>query len=222
VTSDVFFISYDESNREENWKRVLEFHPHAKQISNIKGISDAHIKCNKLSSTRYFWTIDGDNWLLKKLTAPEVINHPLTFFQATDCIDQSISSVGSVKLWKKHSFINNDMSKGDFCKYATKSSVLVEKVFSIHKYDASPYEAWRHTFRHTVKCITGILPQASVDGYLLNIEKHKDLNHHSYRGYLDGKEYAKECAGDFTKINLINDFDWLKSKCSKEMQSPLC
>jgi hypothetical protein len=217
---DVFFICYDESNREENWQRVLEFHPNAKRIDAVKGINNSHIMCNELSTTSHFWTVDGDNWLLEELNHTETKDEDLIFYTAIDCIDKSVSTIGAVKLWKKNSIINPDMSKGDFCKNATKNSAVILKSLSIHKYDATPYEAWRHTFRHCVKCFAGILPREALVVYLSNVMKHKRLNQHSYRGYLDAKEYVKICNGDFNKINLINDYDWLKSKCSEEMKSP--
>jgi hypothetical protein len=213
---DVFFICYGESNQEENWQRLLEFHSNAQKISGVTGISEAHMMCNELSTTERFWTVDGDNWLLQKL---EIFNdHPqdLIFFNAKDPIDGNVSSIGSVKLWRKNSFINKDMSKGDFCKNATSTFMLVPKTLSIHKYDNTPREAWQHTFRHMVKCFSGIIPEECL---FLNIkisEGHKNLNKYSYRGYLDAKKYVIECKGDFEKINLINDYNWLRSKCPSE------
>ena len=208
---DVFFICYDESNREENWQRVLQFHPNAKRIDAVKGISNSHMMCNELSTTSHFWTVDGDNWLLEGLNENETTGEDLIFYTAIDCIDESVSTIGAVKLWKKNSIINADMSKGDFCKNATSTSVAVQKTLSIHKYDVTPYEAWRHTFRHSVKCFAGILPRDALIVYLSHVMKHKKLNQHSYRGYLDAKEYVEHCDGDFNKINLINDYDWLPS-----------
>jgi hypothetical protein len=218
---DVFFICYDESNREENWQRVLQFHPNAIRIDGVKGINTAHLKCNDLSTTPYFWTVDGDNWLLERLDMVDDINYDVLLFLAIDSIDQSKSSSGSVKLWRKDSIVNKTMSHGDFCQNATKRPMVIRKTLSIHKYDNTPYEAWRHTFRHLVKCYSRILPADVKERTLNAIEKHKDLNVYSYRGFLDAKEYVEECSGDFNKINLINDYKWLKLKCPKEMQSPL-
>jgi len=214
---NVFFICCGESNQEENWQRLLEFHPDARKISNITGISEAHLMCNELSITDRFWTVDGDNWLLEKLELAEEKDEDLIFFTSVDPIDGSVSTIGSVKLWRKNSFINQDMSKGDFCKHATKTSAAIEKILSIHKYDNTPEEAWRHTFRHLVKNMAGIIPRDCLPLNISRVKKHKKLNPYSYRGYLDAKQYIKECKGDFQKINLVNDYNWLKLKCPKEM-----
>jgi hypothetical protein len=218
---DVFFISFDETNKEENWKRLLEFHPNAKRVDGVNGISTAHLICNQESTTSNFWTVDGDNWLLRSLSIPYDTDADLLMFKSIDCIDATISTIGAVKLWKKDSIVNKTMSKGDFCLNATRKAEEKHKVFSIHKYDNTPYEAWRHTFRQMVKCYSGILPPSALAINECNVQKHKDLNVYSYQGFLDAKEYVKECKGFFPKINLINDFEWLRSKCPKEMQPPL-
>ena len=216
---DVFFICYNESNQEENWQRLLEFHSNARKISGVKGISEAHMMCNDLSTTDRFWTVDGDNWLLETLELREDYVQDLLFFNAKDPINGYVSSIGGVKLWRKNSFINKDMSKGDFCKYATSTSRVLPKTLSIHKYDNTPQEAWQHSFRHMVKCFSGIIPKEALQLNINLLEEHKSLNKYSYQGYLDAKQYVDQYNGNFEKLNLINDYDWLISKCPAEFLS---
>jgi hypothetical protein len=213
---DIFFICYNESNRIENWNRVVELHPNAKMVYGVTDIAKAHLRCNELCTTERFWTIDGDNWLLDSLDVDEY-EEDLIFFDAIDPIDNYVSTIGGVKLWKKNSFINTTMDKGDFCKFATKTYKVIHKSLSIHRYDNTPEEAWRHTFRHIVKSLTGIISKEVLEDNLNRAKEHEHLNSHSYRGYLDALEYVKECGGDFTKINLINDYDWLSLKCAKKV-----
>lgn len=211
MSYDIFFISYRESNAEENWKRLLSFHPNAKRIHGIQGISDAHMVCNQLCKTNKFWTVDGDNWLLKEL--PKVVdsNCDLVYFNALDPIDGQLSSIGGVKLWTKNSIINDNMSKGDFCKFATKNSFVIQNTLSEHRYNSTPFESWCHAFRHMVKCFSGIISHEKLQQNIDIMEKHKTLDKWSYRGYLDAKKYVERCNGDFDKINLINDYDWLSA-----------
>jgi len=211
VSYDIFFISYKESNAEENWERIKSLHPNANRIHGVDGISNAHMECNRLSKTDKFWTIDGDNWLLQKLPRTVAGNFDLLYFNSIDPVDGVTSSIGGVKLWTKDCIINDNMSKGDFCKYATKTSNVIQKTLSEHRYNATPFESWQHTFRHMVKCFSGIIPHNVLQKNIDVIEKHKDLDIWSYRGYLDAKKYVEECNGDFDKINLINDYNWLSA-----------
>ena len=61
---DVVFISYKESNAEENWQRVLEKAPWAQRVDGVEGIFNAHQAAAKLSTTDMFYVVDGDAWLL--------------------------------------------------------------------------------------------------------------------------------------------------------------
>ena len=79
---DIFFISYNESNCEDNWQNLLTLHPASRRIKNIQGIDRSHMECNQLSTTEKFWTIDGDNWLLQKLPIDITVNHDLIFFNS--------------------------------------------------------------------------------------------------------------------------------------------
>ena len=211
MSYDIFFISYRESNAEENWKRVKSLHSDAQRVHGISGIDDAHMECNRLSKTDRFWTIDGDNWLLEELPKTVTRNFDLIYYNSIDPIDGTTSSIGGVKLWMKDSIMNNNMSNGDFCKYATKTSDVIQKSLSEHRYNATPFETWQHSFRHMVKCFSGIITQTVLQPNIDKMEKHKDLDIWSYRGYLDAKKYVEECNGDFDKINLINDYDWISA-----------
>ena len=209
MTYDIFFISFKESNADVNWQRLKKLHPNAIRIQGIPSISGAHLKCNELSTTDKFWTVDGDNWVLESLPKEISLDVDLVYFNALDPIDGTTSSAGGVKLWKKNSIINIDMSKGDFCKFATKNSFVVQKTLSEHRYNATPYETWRHSFRHMVKCFSGVIPLDKLEFNVNILERHRYLNIWSYRGYLDAKKYVAKCDGDFKKINLINDYNWL-------------
>lgn len=210
---DIFFISYDETNAEKNWQRLLSLHPNAKRIHKFGSISESHLLCNKLCTTDRFWTIDGDNWLLCELFDSE-LDYDLLFYQAIDGVDGNVDSGGAIKSWKKNSMIDVGMSKGDFCKNATTNYFLIHKVLSEHRYNCTPYETWRHTFRHMTKCFSGIITHKSLQINIDRVQKHKQLNVWSYRGYLDAKNYVEVCGNDFTKINKINDYDWLKTHFS--------
>ena len=62
-TLDVIFISYNESNAEANWQRVLEKAPHALRVDGVRGIFNAHKAAAKLASTDMFYVVDGDAYL---------------------------------------------------------------------------------------------------------------------------------------------------------------
>jgi hypothetical protein len=223
---DVFFISYDEPNCEENWQRALQLHPDAKRIQGVKGIDVANLMCHEQSNTDKYWTVDGDNWLLRKLLFP-ANSDCLYFFKSLDPIDGDVCSLGSVKLWTKGSLINTDMSKGDFSKNATEHNTTVCITSSEHRYNSTPESTWKTCFRQMLKCYGGILPKDVIQS---NVEKYKKFQHiddgknnaiWGYKALLDAQKYIIECDGSFDKINLINDYEWLKYKfnaCAEDVK----
>jgi len=224
---DIFFISYQEPNREENWQQLLTFHPKAKRVDGITGIDRAHMFCRAQSTTDRFWTVDGDNWITSPLTYKEtgttLDDFDLLFFNAVDAIDGELDSLGGIKLWKRDKFINTDMSKGDFSTHATKTRRAVQRTLSEHRYNSTPYDAWKFSFRQMVKCYAGVIHNNVVDQNVKKFQKHQELDNGvnnaqwSYQGLLDAKQYVDECCGDFDKINLINDYNWLRKAAPKQM-----
>ncbi len=61
---DIFYISYDEPNAEENWADLMNKVPWAKRIHGVKGFDAAHKAAANQSETERFITVDGDNKVL--------------------------------------------------------------------------------------------------------------------------------------------------------------
>lgn len=214
---DIFFISYRESNCEENWQACRGVHPNAKRIHGITGIDRIHLACNSLSTTPFFWTVDGDNRLIRQLERATPPTTDLVMYHAIDPITEEYSSLGAVKLWRKDSFINTDMSHGDFTLNAVATKEMNTECFSISQYNASPFDAWRAAFRHCVKLLSVILADRSADNKEMYLNRWRqcrtsyiDNARWAYQGYLDALEYTKQYT-DMADLNNINDYDWLDS-----------
>lgn len=216
---DIFFISYNESNCEENWLRLLSFHGDSKRIHGIQGIDKAHMACNDLSTTEYFWTVDGDNWLTKPLDFILDRSKDLYLFRSVDPIYETPTLLGGVKLWRKNSIINSSMNKGDFSLNATSNKTVIDEEFSITKYNTSPYDAWKTAFRHCVKLTSQILksrPNAKNLNFYIDqwrkTEKFDNGENNAlwcYRGFNDALEYTGTDKS-FEELNLINSYQWLE------------
>lgn len=214
---DIFFISYREANCEQNWQRLKQRHPHAKRIHGITGIDRIHLICNQLATTQFFWTVDGDNLVVENLEYNEPIHSDLVMFEAYDpLITGDRSSLGAVKLWRKDSFVNTDMSKGDFTLNAVTTKTMSNRCLSVSAYNASEFDAWRAAFRHCVKLLSMILRDRSEENREKYLDRWRRTEHSTqlfaqcaYRGYLDAVEYVKQHDGNMIELNKINDYDWL-------------
>ena len=226
---DIFFISFQESNAETNWQRLLEFHPNAKRIHGVRGIDRVHVLCDSLATTDQFWTVDGDNWLLKPLEYNYPINKDLIMFTAVDPVLDVATHLGAVKLWTQGKIINPNMNQADFTLNATASKMLVNDAYSITAYNTTPYDAWRAAFRHSVKLMSVIFksrPNAkNIDEYIGRWRSTEHMDNGSnnaswcYQGYLDAVDYVKEHDNDMTALNLINNYAWLDTFFKKYKNS---
>ena len=57
---DIVFISYQETNADENYSLLKEKFPSVKRVHGVKGIHQAHIAAAKKCFTKMFWIVDGD------------------------------------------------------------------------------------------------------------------------------------------------------------------
>ena len=65
ILFDVIFLSYDETNADENFEQLrknMPF-PFVKRINGVEGILNGHKAAASLSNTRYFYVVDGDSWV---------------------------------------------------------------------------------------------------------------------------------------------------------------
>lgn len=216
---DVIFISFKEVNCESNWNRTILFHPDAIRLHGVKGIDTVHLLADQVASTDYFWTVDGDNWLTSPLHYTEPLDADLLMFKASDPIHNNLTLLGGVKLWKKGSIINRDMSRGDFSLNATSNKKIVDLSFSFTLYNSNEYDAWKTAFRHCVKLLSVIFqsrPNAkNLDTYINQWKSCKDkteLNASwAYAGYLDAVDYVKKYDNNLLELYKINDYEWLRN-----------
>ena len=164
---DMFYISYDEPNAEENWADLLNKVPWAKRVHGIKGFDKAHKECARRSETDRFITIDGDNIVMDDFFE-QVLDIPDTDPQGND-ISQSIFSWngknllnglvygnGGLKCWprdyvldmKTHEEAEDDEGM-EFCWKL--NYIQLNDTFSEVHQTASPFQAFRSGFREGVK-----------------------------------------------------------------------
>lgn len=158
---DLFFLSYDEPNAEENWADLVEKAPWAKRVHGVKGLDAAHRECGKQSDTKWLITVDADNKVFPEffdqiIELDENTDSNKSFtWNAVNAINGLMYGNGGVKLWSKE-FVSNmschelgGNQNVDFCwspDYYNMGSVFSE----VHN-NTTPYQAFRVGYREGVK-----------------------------------------------------------------------
>lgn len=164
---DIFYISYDEPNCEENWADLLNKVPWAKRVHGVKGFDAAHKACAEQSETERFITVDGDNIVMDDFF-DQVLDFPDTDHDGND-ISQSIFSWnaknllnglvygnGGLKCWPteytKTIATHEAATDGEGMEFCWKLNYIqLNDTFSEVHQTASPFQAFRAGFREGVK-----------------------------------------------------------------------
>jgi hypothetical protein len=159
---DVFFITYDEPQKEEFWRELKERCPQARRVDGVKGFDRAHKECAKQATTGRFFTIDGDNKLLDSFfqaTIPEnLLNTDYVLsWTAQNSVNGLAYGNGGVKNWRRdvvqnmqcHEFSQDEESAVDFC--FSLSYYQMPEILSVSNINQTSFQAFRAGFREGVK-----------------------------------------------------------------------
>src|SRR6478609_8931549 len=104
-TLDVFFLSYDEPNADENFTHLLSVFPHAQRIHGVKGFDAVHKQAANKSKTEYFITVDADTYVFDNLAEAQLESEmPLQLFRVRH--EVTGAATYAIKAWNKNAFLN--------------------------------------------------------------------------------------------------------------------
>jgi hypothetical protein len=214
---DIFFVSYEEANAEENWKIIKSRFATARRVHGIKGISAAHRICATKSFTSMFWTVDGDTtvdytWDFSYVP-PEWDQQYLHLWYSRNPLNTLVYGYGAVKLWPKNRVLEHDKSWIDFTTSVGNIKIMNQCIATTN-FNSTPFETWKSAFRESVKLQKNIIENPN------DIESIERLN--SWMLPSTDSQYSEWCVKgvndaqiwyktNSTNLLLINDFSYLKS-----------
>lgn len=237
---DVFYISYDEPQKEEFWAKLLDIAPWAKRVDGVKGFDSAHKECAKQSETDRFITVDGDNLVFPEffeaeIEIPEKYADCVLSWNSVNAINGLTYGNGGLKLWTKefvlgmktHENADSEDEKLDFCwkdKY-----VQLRNIYSETCPNGSPFQAFRAGFREGVKMtldrgnkidptkMKNFIYRENLRRLLVWASVGIDVDNGLWAIY--GTRlgmYLANLTDDF-KMSNISDYDWFKTYFAEEI-----
>jgi cellulose synthase/poly-beta-1,6-N-acetylglucosamine synthase-like glycosyltransferase len=222
---DVVFISYNEPNADENFELLKTFAPKAKRVDGVKGIHNAHIEAAKLTTSDYFWVVDGDAVIMPDFE----FEYNIDFFQqprvrvwrSKNPINELIYGFGGVKLLPRFLTLHMRTDKPDM---TTSISDLYEPVFklsNVTKFNTDPFSTWRSAFRECAKLSSQVIDrqesqetQERLDTWC-TVGIDKPYGKYAIEGAIAGREYGTKFKGNLEELRKINDFVWLREQYDK-------
>ena len=219
---DVVFISYQEPDADENYKKLLEKIPTAKRVHGVKGIHQAHIEAAKLCSTPMFWIVDGDANIVEDFDFDYQVpawkyNH-VHVWRSKNPINGLVYGYGGVKLFPRDLTINMDTSKPDMTTSISDKFVAVKQISNVTGFNTGEFETWKSAFRECCKLSSKVIDRQKDNETDMRLKiwttlgKDKPFGECAISGARAGMAYGNSNRGNTDALKKINDFDWLKEQ----------
>lgn len=219
---EIFFISYQEPNAEENWKNLKERFPFARRIHGVKGIHQAHIAAAKQSFTKMFYVVDGDSIVAEDFNFDYEV-HKLErghvhVWRSQNPVNGLVYGYGGIKLLPKEETINMDVTRADMTTSISKHFKAMPSVSNITAFNTDPFNTWKSAFRECTKLSSKIIDRQRDDETTerlriwCSIGKDKPFGEYAIAGALAGRKFGITNQGNLEELKKINDFAWLEEK----------
>lgn len=218
---DIVFISYNESNAEDNWQRLNQKVPRAKRLHGIKGIHQAHIIASHMVLSELFYCVDGDAIVDDAFDFNYVVQDDrkdhVHVFRAENPVNGLIYGYGAVKLLPTgdvRGLVDKEF-KTDMTTSINRRYQVVHQVSNVTAFNTDEFNTWRSAFRECAKLSSKIIPGQVDDETAKRLETWctvgEDRPHGKWciYGALDGRQYGSDNGHDATKMFKINDNQWL-------------
>lgn len=219
---DVIFISYNEKNAEENWKRVLEKAPHAKRVNGVRGIFNAHKAAAELATTDMFYVVDGDAFLVDDWVFdynPILLDRNQTHvWYSINPTNGLVYGYGGVKLFPRILFnTTKEWTTLDLTTTIGSEFRIVDKVSNIAAFDTDAYSTWRSAFRECVKLYHNISKDRLDPVHRERINAWLSSSQGEYckwarSGAIHGVRYCRRNLNEYNILLKINDSQWLEEE----------
>ena len=216
---DIFFISYNELNADDNYKKLKSRFPYAQRIHGIKGIHQAHIAAAKKSFTKMFWVVDGDAEILDTFNFDYVVSKYdldcVHVWRSKNPLNDLEYGYGGVKLLPKTLTINMDVSNADMTTSISSLFKSIPEISNVTVFNTDPFTTWRSAFRECVKLSSRVIQRQNDDETKNRLNIWCTVANGLYSNYALlganlGREYGEKFKDDIHELKKINDFDWLK------------
>ena len=227
---DIVFISYNEPNADENFKKLVEQFPDRviHRVHGIKGIHQAHIMAAKAAETEMFWVVDGDANIIDNFNFDYQIAHydidgksTVHVWRSYNPINNLVYGYGGVKLLPTRLTKNMDVYSSDMTTSISNKFKGIEVMSNTTAFNTDPFSAWRSGFRECVKLASKTIHRQKEDETNFRLEAwctrgaDKPFGEYAIAGAIHGKKYGEKYADSPEDLRRINDFDWLEKEFKK-------
>ena len=221
---DVVFISYNEPNADENYKKLIDMCPRAKRVHGVKGIHNAHIKAASICDTDMIWIVDGDAIIEDSFSFDTVMSS-----YDIDCVHvwRSLNPInnleygnGGVKLLPRQLTLNMNVNTSDMTTSISEKFKAMNTVSNINSFNTDEFATWRSAFRECCKLASRVIERQYEEETKLRLDTwcsvggEQPFGAYAIAGAQAGRHYGETNKNNPEALNNINDFEWLQEQFS--------
>ena len=216
---DMFMITYNEPNANENYARLKDKYPNLKRIHGVKGIPNAHKAAAEICETDMMWIIDGDAEVLDSFRfdyeVPLSEKDAVHVWRSINPINDLEYGYGGVKLLPTELTRRLDVSRVDMTTSISSKFKKMERISNITAFNTDPFNTWKSAFRECAKLSSKVIDRQKEDETNARLKTWTTVGHdrqhgkYALAGATAGMEFGLSSGAD---LRLINDFEWLKEQ----------
>jgi hypothetical protein len=224
---DIVFISYEEINADDNWRKIKNRFPMAKRVHGVKGIHQAHITAAKKCFTDMIWVVDGDAEILDSFNFDHVVDkwtlETVHVWRSLNPVNHLEYGNGGVKLLPRKLTINMDTTKPDMTTSISKHFKAMEKISNINCFNTDDFNTWKSAFRECCKLASKVIDRQKTEETNKRLQtwctvgENKPFGKFAIAGAKAGARYGMSNKDDIEALKKINDFMWLKEEFEKSV-----
>jgi len=212
---DIIFLSFDEPNAEENWKKLKQKFPRAKRSHGVKGRTQAYHTAASMSETDYFFAVFPTIEIHDEFDfefQPDRLREPCHYiFHCKNPVNGLEYGHRAVILYNKHLCLSTIHPRLDFT--LSQTHTVVPKLCGTSHFNTTPEISWRVAFREVIK-LCEMKPTVESRFRLkkwceLGQGKHADW---VLRGAQDAVEYFQQNKDNKNALMLSYELSWLEEK----------
>jgi hypothetical protein len=222
---DIVFISYEEINANDNWRKIKNRFPMAKRVHGVKGIHQAHITAAAKCFTDMFWVVDGDAEVLDSFNFDHIVDkwtlETVHVWRSLNPVNHLEYGNGGVKLLPRKLTINMDISKPDMTTSISRHFKAMEKISNINCFNTDEFNTWKSAFRECCKLASKIIDRQKTEETnqrlhtWCTVGSNRPFGKFAIAGAKAGAKYGMSNKTDIEALKKINDFMWLKEEFEK-------
>jgi len=215
---DIVFLSNGETGAEENWEHLLNvtngLPNRVVRVDGVNGRAAAYHAAAEASETPWMFTVFAKlkvspkfdwNWQPDRMQVPK---HYI--FHAKNPVNGLVYGHQAMIAYNKKLTLANEGRGLDFT--LDDEHEIVPLISGTAHYNTDPFSTWRTAFREVLKLKADESEESRVrlEAWLNKAEG--EYAQYSIKGAVDADEYFEEVDGDFDKLKLSYEWDWLRNK----------